>query len=1243
LPKVVKATRKGWEEFKDGMECSSININVLANGIKFAKSMVDSGCLVYAICSPRFAKSCNLERLKIKPRALTGAKGVVLGWVQEVTCMEIDVDGHVEKLWAYIMDLSGYDMYLGLPWMRANRVVMKSTNRGHSLKIRSSRVVVRSTEYEREERRLQVSSVSATTFTMLAKRRSGQVFSASMADINRALAKKVRKDPRELLPQRYHQFLDVFDRNQAEKLPPVRGKGKDHSIELIPDDDGKRPEVPWGPLYSMSRDELLVLRKTLTEMLDKGFIRVSNSSAAAPVLFVKKPGGGLRFCVDYRALNKITKKDRYPLPLIYETLRAIGHAKYFTKLDVIAAFHKIRIAEGDEWMTAFRTRYGLFEWMVTPFGLANAPSTFQKYINWCLRDYLDEFCSAYVDDILIYTDGTLEEHRSHVDKVLVRLREAGLQIDIDKCEFEVQSTKYLGFIIEVGKGLRMDPEKLAAIRDWEAPTTVKGVRGFLGFANFYRRFIDGFSDRVRALTELTQKGRAFKWSDEADRAFHELKKLFVEAPVLAFFDFDRQTRIETDSSGWCTGATMLQLQRSGLWLPVAFFSKKNSPAQCNYEIHDKELLAVMNALEEWKAELKGVKSFEILTDHKNLEYFMTSKKLTERQVRWSLELAEYNFKLTYIPGKENERADALSRRDQDMPKDAGDERIEAREMTLLSPSLLASSSKVCAVNIGSANSNRKYSALVSDTSLTHNEELPLVAATNAKLHWEQVGESAEYLQNWERATIRDPTYQSVKRAVDDGARKVPSKLALQISLSECSVDEQGHLWFRGRRWVPDYGTMRTQIIQTFHDSAVGGHPGRELTYAGLAREYYWPCMSNDVRRFCSNCDSCGANKAWRQRRQGLLKPLPIPERIWSEVSIDFITDLPESNGAKNIVLVTDRLGKGYVGAPLAKIDAESLAEWFLSHYYPHHHLPTAIVSDRGTQFVSAFWARVCAILRIKRRLSTAYSPTTDGATERANQEVETYLREFVSFKQDDWASWLGVAIGSLNARSSAATGLSPFFMTHGWDAESNDFVGDLSKEDNRASPVAAADKLLRKLAGVRDWAQAAMADSQEKQEKQANTKRREATSFKVGDKVWLDLKHVRTERPAKKLDAKYAKYEVIELIGSHACRLNTPPGIHDVQPVRRLRLASSNPLPGQKLTDCQPLGVLSEGDDDVEFEVEEILKEKNSRFLVKWRGYRKPTWEPRRAIEDLEAFDRWEATSSAPKRKRRGIVVGETH
>ena len=301
----------------------------------------------------------------------------------------------------------------------------------------------------------------------------------------------------------------------------------------------------------------MVLRKTLTGLLDKQFIRVSNSPAAAPVLFVQKPGSGLRFCVDYRALNRISRKDRYLLPLIHETLRTIGKAKWFTKLNVIAAFHKIRIAEGDEWKTAFRTRYGLYEWLVTPFGLANAPSTFQKYINWTLRDYLDEFCSAYVDDVLVYSEGTLAEHREHVRKVLRRLQEVGLQLDINKCEFEVQSTKYLGFVIEAGVGVRMDPEKVKAILSWEAPRSVKGVQSFIGFANFYRKFIQGFSDVVRPMMSLVKKDTAFAWTAEADQAFEQLKGLFTEAPVLASFDADRTTIVETDSSGWCIRGTLM--------------------------------------------------------------------------------------------------------------------------------------------------------------------------------------------------------------------------------------------------------------------------------------------------------------------------------------------------------------------------------------------------------------------------------------------------------------------------------------------------------------------------------------------------------------------------------------------------------------------------------------------------------------------------------------------------------------
>jgi hypothetical protein len=251
------------------------------------------------------------------------------------------------------------------------------------------------------------------------------VYAVSIADIEKALKPRQRSDPKIKLPIQYHEWLKAFNQVLADKLPRHR-KGVDLQIELEKDQNGKEKTIPWGPLYGMNREELLVLRKTLTELLDKGFIRASNSPAAAPVLMVKKPGGGIRFCVDYRALNNMTRKDRYPLPLFTETLRNVAKAQWFTKLDVIAAFHKLRLEEGEEWKTAFRTRYGLFEWRVVPFGLTGAPAAFQRYINSILQDYLDDFVSAYIDDILIYSSGSLHDHRQKVGKVLQRLIDAGL-------------------------------------------------------------------------------------------------------------------------------------------------------------------------------------------------------------------------------------------------------------------------------------------------------------------------------------------------------------------------------------------------------------------------------------------------------------------------------------------------------------------------------------------------------------------------------------------------------------------------------------------------------------------------------------------------------------------------------------------------------------------------------------------------------------------------------------------------
>ena len=429
-------------------------------------------------------------------------------------------------------------------------------------------------------------------------------------------------DPREKLPKEYHEFLSVFSRQEADKLPPHRLY--DHKIQLK---EGSEPS--FGPLYDMSREELQVLRKELDENLERGFIRASTSPAASPVLFVRKPGGGLRFCVDYRGLNAITVKNRYPIPLIRETLDRLCRARYYTKLDIIAAFNRLRIAKGDEWKTAFRTRYGLFEYLVMPFGLTNGPASFQHYINDALRDYLDVFCTAYLDDILIYSN-TLKEHKQHVRQVLQRLREFGLQADIAKCEFHVQEVKYLGLIVGTNS-IRMDPCKVSAVVNWLQPKNVKDVQSFLGFANFYRRFIKDFVKQATPLTKLTKKDIPFVWDETCARAFQDLKNAFTSAPILRHFDPDKPSTVECDSSDYVNAGCLSQPDENGVLHPVAFFSRRLTLTECNYDIYDKELMAIVRAFEEWRAELEGAGvPVEVISDHKNLQHFMTTKRLSRR-------------------------------------------------------------------------------------------------------------------------------------------------------------------------------------------------------------------------------------------------------------------------------------------------------------------------------------------------------------------------------------------------------------------------------------------------------------------------------------------------------------------------------------------------------------------------------------------------------------------------------------
>ena len=456
------------------------------------------------------------------------------------------------------------------------------------------------------------------------------------------------------VPAAYHDYLDIFSKSKGTTLPPRRSY--DHKIEL---EDGTTP--PFGPIYSLSEVEQYALRQFIDENLANHFIRPSQSPSGAPILFIRKKDGSLRLAVDYRGLNRITRKDRYPLPLIPDLLDRLRAARVFTKIDLRGAYNLVRIAEGDEWKTAFRTRFGSYEFNVMHYGLTNAPVSFQRFMNDCFKELLDVCVVVYLDDILIYSENPTD-HAIHVREVLRRLRANSLFAKIEKCEFDVDTTSFLGFVISPD-GLKMDDSKVQVIRDWLTPRKVKDVQSFLGFANFYHRFIANYSDMSVPLTRLTRKSIRWEWTPECQEAFRLLKDTFTSAPILHHFDPALPPIVETDASDYAVAGILSLRTDDGDIHPVAFYSRTLHGAELNYDTHDKELLAIFEAFKTWRHYLESpVHTIDVVTDHKNLEYFATTKTLSRRQARWSEYLSSFNMVVRFRPGKLGEKPDSLTRR-----------------------------------------------------------------------------------------------------------------------------------------------------------------------------------------------------------------------------------------------------------------------------------------------------------------------------------------------------------------------------------------------------------------------------------------------------------------------------------------------------------------------------------------------------------------------------------------------------
>jgi transposase InsO family protein len=617
-------------------------------------ALLDSGSQSNYISSRAVWRAGLKPQRKKDPYPLRVANGEPMPQESEIThevsSVPMILSKHHEEMDLDVFGMATHDIILGLPWLRKHNPKIDWVKRTLSLDCDHGTPQSRPAQ-------LTMQLADEKEIAIISSTKTRQVRAVDRTDTNQPpdheVTVKEKNSATPDIPDEYKSYEELFrDDKTATALP--QHKPWDHEIKL---QEGKTPT--FGPIYGLSERELKVLREYIDENLKKGFIRRSESPAGHPILFVKKKDGSDRLCVDFRTLNDITIKNRYPLPNISELQDRLAGVRYLTALDLRGAYNLIRMKEGEEWKTAFRTRYGLYEYTVMPFGLTNAPATCQELVNNVLRVHLDKTVVAYLDDILVFPK-TLKEHIQHVTEVLECLRKADLRLKPEKCEWHKEEVEFLGFI--VGRnGVKMSNTKIQVVKDWPKPTTVKGIQEFLGFVNFNRRFIKDYSKKALPLTKLTRKDTPFKWGEEQDDAFKSLRQACINPPTLATFRSNEPLRMETDASDLALGACITQ-ERDGQWHPIAYYSRKFSGPEERYDVHDKELMAIVDALEHWRIYAQSCSELTIYTDHKNLVQFTTTKTLNRRQVRWSELLGQYKFRILYTPGKDNGRADALSRR-----------------------------------------------------------------------------------------------------------------------------------------------------------------------------------------------------------------------------------------------------------------------------------------------------------------------------------------------------------------------------------------------------------------------------------------------------------------------------------------------------------------------------------------------------------------------------------------------------
>ena len=728
----------------------------------------------------------------------------------------------------------------------------------------------------------------------------------------------------------------------------------------------------------------------LDEMLKSGVIEPSTSPWASPVCMVRKKDGTFRFCVDYRKVNAVSKRDAYPIPDIQDAFDHLQGSKYFATIDLLSGYWQIGMTDRAKERSSFCTKRGLFQFTRMPFGLSGAPSSFCRLMSIVLRDLLWVICLCYLDDIIIYAK-TPEELIARLRQVLDRLRKVGLKVKPSKCVLFQKQIHFLGHQVSQF-GVEPLPEKIEIIKNWPRPHCLRDVRAFFGLASYYRRFVKDFATLAEPLTRLTRKQIRFEWSDEEQKAFDALKQALIESTTLAFPHPNRPCILDTDASDVAIGAVLSQCI-NGAERPIAFYSRTMNATQRNYCATRRELLAVVAALQHFRHYLLGNQVI-LRTDHHSLKWLNTFKRPEGILARWLETLAEYDYVIEHRPGRLHSNVDGVSRPfcKQCMDKVANipwvDELQRADELTeLISIQVMSLAPEI-----------------------SDSEMIELQGEDGS------LGQVIDWLQ-----VDYKPTCDEL-RATSLEVRNLWSQRPL--------VDLQDGLLVR----TPNHGqglqlvvpsVIRRTLFQITHAGPLAAHLGSERTLLQMQQSYYWPGMRKDITQWCRECEDCAKSKGPPSRHKGKLQKV-ITGSPMDIVAVDILSGLPvTSDGKKNILVISDYFTKYSHAFALSDAEAPTCMRCMYNGFFALFGLPRQIHSDMGRNFESKLFQELCKLAGITKSRTTAFHPQSDGQVERLNRTILQMLRTTADDDPTNWPQRLDSIMAAYRMTVHRVTGMTP--------------------------------------------------------------------------------------------------------------------------------------------------------------------------------------------------------------------------